>query len=153
MERCSRSRRSLWIIKYFKALSVFVLSLWADFFTVFYVLCFSQSHYLCVFFSGLKVESAALHEFGAAVDGSRRGVLLFPEICTMELQLLAAGSPDLDVLSHVFHSLLGAVHANRHNAVLLYEQVRRCNLPLLPLLKPYTVTNTFCLVLFLTGSC
>lgn len=71
---------------------------------------------------GLKVESAALHEFGAAVDGSRRGVLLFPEICTMELQLLAAGSPDLDVLSHVFHSLLGAVHANRHNAVLLYEQ-------------------------------
>uniref|UniRef100_A0AAV2JKV3 Lysosomal trafficking regulator n=1 Tax=Knipowitschia caucasica TaxID=637954 RepID=A0AAV2JKV3_KNICA len=71
---------------------------------------------------GLKVESSALHEFGAAVDGCRRGVLLFPEICTMELQLLASGSPDLEVLSHVFHSLLGAVHANRHNAALLYDQ-------------------------------
>uniref|UniRef100_A0AAQ5YHW9 Lysosomal trafficking regulator n=1 Tax=Amphiprion ocellaris TaxID=80972 RepID=A0AAQ5YHW9_AMPOC len=44
------------------------------------------------------------------------------EICTMELQLLASGSPDLEVLSHVFHSLLGAVHANSRNAALLYDQ-------------------------------
>uniref|UniRef100_A0A672J8Q1 Lysosomal trafficking regulator n=1 Tax=Salarias fasciatus TaxID=181472 RepID=A0A672J8Q1_SALFA len=44
------------------------------------------------------------------------------EICTMELQLLASGSPDLEVLSHVLHSLLGAVNANRRNAALLYEQ-------------------------------
>uniref|UniRef100_A0A3Q3CY95 Lysosomal trafficking regulator n=1 Tax=Haplochromis burtoni TaxID=8153 RepID=A0A3Q3CY95_HAPBU len=43
-------------------------------------------------------------------------------ICTMELQLLASGSPDLEVLSHVFHSLLSAVHANHHNAALLYDQ-------------------------------
>uniref|UniRef100_A0AAX7SE80 Lysosomal trafficking regulator n=1 Tax=Astatotilapia calliptera TaxID=8154 RepID=A0AAX7SE80_ASTCA len=50
------------------------------------------------------------------------GALLFPEICTMELQLLASGSPDLEVLSHVFHSLLSAVHANHHNAALLYDQ-------------------------------
>uniref|UniRef100_A0A3Q4HV96 Lysosomal trafficking regulator n=1 Tax=Neolamprologus brichardi TaxID=32507 RepID=A0A3Q4HV96_NEOBR len=56
-----------------------------------------------------------------AVQGAE-GALLFPEICTMELQLLASGSPDLEVLSHVFHSLLGAVHANRHNAALLYDQ-------------------------------
>ncbi|XP_047459394.1 lysosomal-trafficking regulator isoform X2 [Mugil cephalus] len=72
---------------------------------------------------GVKVESAALRDFAAAVaDGPGRGVLLFPEICTMELQLLASGSPDLEVLSHVFHSLLGAVHANRRNAALLYDQ-------------------------------
>uniref|UniRef100_A0A669B5P0 Lysosomal trafficking regulator n=1 Tax=Oreochromis niloticus TaxID=8128 RepID=A0A669B5P0_ORENI len=71
---------------------------------------------------GLKVEPAALHEFVAVADGPGRGALLFPEICTMELQLLASGSPDLEVLSHVFHSLLGAVHANRHNAALLYDQ-------------------------------
>uniref|UniRef100_A0A674BWS4 Lysosomal trafficking regulator n=1 Tax=Salmo trutta TaxID=8032 RepID=A0A674BWS4_SALTR len=51
-----------------------------------------------------------------------RGVLLFPEICLMELQLLASGSPDLDVLGHVFHSLLGAVRANPRNAALLYHQ-------------------------------
>ena len=71
-----------------------------------------------------KVESPGLREFAAVADGPGRGVLLFPEICTMELQLLASGSPDLEVLSHVFHSLLGAVHANRRNAALLYDQVR-----------------------------
>uniref|UniRef100_UPI003AAA8FA9 lysosomal-trafficking regulator n=1 Tax=Centroberyx gerrardi TaxID=166262 RepID=UPI003AAA8FA9 len=71
---------------------------------------------------GVKVESAVLHDFGAVADSPRRGVLLFPEICTMELQLLASGSPDLEVLSHVFHSLLGAVRANRRNAALLYDQ-------------------------------
>uniref|UniRef100_A0A671VNB5 Lysosomal trafficking regulator n=1 Tax=Sparus aurata TaxID=8175 RepID=A0A671VNB5_SPAAU len=71
---------------------------------------------------GVKVESAVLREFAVVVEGPGRGVLLFPEICTMELQLLATGSPDLEVLSHVFHSLLGAVHANRRNASLLYDQ-------------------------------
>ncbi|KAM6916813.1 lysosomal-trafficking regulator isoform 2-T2 [Xenentodon cancila] len=71
---------------------------------------------------GGKVESAGLQEFSAMADGSGCGVLVFPEICTMELQLLASGSPELEVVSHVFHSLLGAVHANRHNAALLYEQ-------------------------------
>lgn len=76
-----------------------------------------------VFLLGVKVESAALREFAAVADGPGRGVLLFPEICTMELQLLATGSPDLEVLSHVFHSLLGAVHANSRNAALLYDQV------------------------------
>uniref|UniRef100_A0A3Q2NZ63 Lysosomal trafficking regulator n=1 Tax=Fundulus heteroclitus TaxID=8078 RepID=A0A3Q2NZ63_FUNHE len=55
-------------------------------------------------------------------EGPDRGELLFPEICTMELQLLASGSPDPEVLGHVFHSLLGAVHANRRNAALLYDQ-------------------------------
>uniref|UniRef100_A0A4W5MF97 Uncharacterized protein n=1 Tax=Hucho hucho TaxID=62062 RepID=A0A4W5MF97_9TELE len=40
----------------------------------------------------------------------------------MELQLLASGSPDLEVLGHVFHSLLGAVRANPRNAALLYHQ-------------------------------
>lgn len=69
------------------------------------------------------MDFAALRELAVLADGPGRGVLLFPEICTMELQLLAAGSPDLDVLSHVFHSLLAAVHANPHNATLLYEQV------------------------------
>ncbi|XP_067381634.1 lysosomal-trafficking regulator isoform X1 [Channa argus] len=69
-----------------------------------------------------NVESAMLHEYAAVADRPGRGALLFPEICTMELQLLATGSPDLEVLSHVFHSLLGAVHSNRRNAALLYNQ-------------------------------
>ncbi|XP_069001150.1 lysosomal-trafficking regulator isoform X4 [Embiotoca jacksoni] len=71
---------------------------------------------------GVKVESAMLREFAAVAEGPGRGVLLFPEICTMELQLLASGSPDLEVLSHVFNSLLGAVRSNRRNAGLLYDQ-------------------------------
>uniref|UniRef100_A0AAX7W237 Lysosomal trafficking regulator n=1 Tax=Astatotilapia calliptera TaxID=8154 RepID=A0AAX7W237_ASTCA len=80
------------------------------------------SDLLLLGFLGLKVEPAALHEFVAVADRPGRGALLFPEICTMELQLLASGSPDLEVLSHVFHSLLSAVHANHHNAALLYDQ-------------------------------
>ena len=70
------------------------------------------------------MESTVLCQFAAVVDGPSRGVLLFPEICTMELQLLATSCPDLEVLSHVFHRLLDAVHANRRNAALLYNQVR-----------------------------
>lgn len=74
---------------------------------------------------GAKEDFAALHNFVLANDGSRRGVLLFPEICTMQLHLLTTGSPDLGVLHHVFRSLLGAVHSNQRNAALLYDQVRR----------------------------
>ncbi|KAK6329577.1 hypothetical protein J4Q44_G00015550 [Coregonus suidteri] len=75
---------------------------------------------------GVKVDSAGA--VGACLAGAEspgrggRGVLLFPEICLMELQLLAAGSPDLEVLGHVFHSLLGVVRANPRNAALLYHQ-------------------------------
>ncbi|XP_036071561.1 lysosomal-trafficking regulator isoform X2 [Oryzias melastigma] len=71
---------------------------------------------------GGKVESAVLREFAASLDGPGSGVLLFPEICTMELHLLASGSPDPKVLGHVFHSLLSAVQANPRNAALLYDQ-------------------------------
>uniref|UniRef100_A0A8C1V4L3 Lysosomal trafficking regulator n=1 Tax=Cyprinus carpio TaxID=7962 RepID=A0A8C1V4L3_CYPCA len=52
------------------------------------------------------------------------GRLLFPEICLMELQLLASGSPDLEVLCHVLQSLLDAVKGHHNNAKLLYQQVR-----------------------------
>ncbi len=57
-------------------------------------------------------------------QGSVHGRLLFPEICLMELQLLASGSPDLEVLGHVLQSLLGAVKGHHNNAALLYQQVR-----------------------------
>uniref|UniRef100_A0A9J8AYI1 Lysosomal trafficking regulator n=1 Tax=Cyprinus carpio carpio TaxID=630221 RepID=A0A9J8AYI1_CYPCA len=50
------------------------------------------------------------------------GRLLFPEICLMELQLLASGSPDLEVLCHVLQSLLDAVKGHHNNAKLLYQQ-------------------------------
>ena len=74
---------------------------------------------------GLKVEGVGLGECGPGPpEGPGRGVLLFPEICTMELQLLAAGSPELGVMKHVFHSLLGAVTANPLKAALPYDHVR-----------------------------
>lgn len=72
---------------------------------------------------GVKFESGVLQELVEGADGHGRGMLLFPEICTMELQLLASGSPDLEVLRHVFHSLLDAVKSNHRNAALLYDQV------------------------------
>lgn len=73
---------------------------------------------------GAKEDFATLRNFVQGGDGSRRGVLRFPEICTMQLHLLTTGSPDLEVLNHVFHSLLAALHANQRNASLLYDQVR-----------------------------
>lgn len=79
--------------------------------------------------TGIKVEagvSSGECSLGMAgvPQGSVRGRLLFPEICLMELQLLASGSPDLEVLGHVLQSLLGAVKGHHNNAALLYQQVR-----------------------------
>ncbi|XP_051503760.1 lysosomal-trafficking regulator isoform X2 [Myxocyprinus asiaticus] len=76
---------------------------------------------------GIKVEAVvplgecALGMAGVP-QGSGRGLLLFPEICLMELQLLASGSPDLEVLEHVLQSLSGAVKGHHSNASLLYQQ-------------------------------
>uniref|UniRef100_A0A8C2YX04 Lysosomal trafficking regulator n=1 Tax=Cyclopterus lumpus TaxID=8103 RepID=A0A8C2YX04_CYCLU len=70
-------------------------------------------------------EDMAKQEEGRSTLSSSadlEGLLLFPEICTMELKLLATSSPDLEVLSHVFHSLLDAVRGNHRNAALLYDQ-------------------------------
>uniref|UniRef100_A0A672PLH5 Lysosomal trafficking regulator n=1 Tax=Sinocyclocheilus grahami TaxID=75366 RepID=A0A672PLH5_SINGR len=71
-------------------------------------------------------EDSTRQEEGMAgvPQGSGHGRLLFPEICLMELQLLASGSPDLEVLGHVLQSLLGAVKGHHNNAALLYQQVR-----------------------------
>ncbi|XP_016343394.1 lysosomal-trafficking regulator-like [Sinocyclocheilus anshuiensis] len=76
---------------------------------------------------GIKVEAVvSLGEctlgMAGVPQGSGRGRLLFPEICLMELQLLASSSPDLEVLGHVLQSLLGAVKGHHNNAKLLYQQ-------------------------------
>lgn len=59
----------------------------------------------------------------AKAHGSGQALLLFPQICLMELQLLANSSPDLDVLGHVLQSLLGAVKMHYSNAAMIYQQV------------------------------
>ncbi|XP_060781470.1 lysosomal-trafficking regulator isoform X4 [Neoarius graeffei] len=58
----------------------------------------------------------------AKAHGSGQALLLFPQICLMELQLLANSSPDLDVLGHVLQSLLGAVKMHYSNAAMIYQQ-------------------------------
>ncbi|TRY64527.1 hypothetical protein DNTS_026789, partial [Danionella cerebrum] len=63
-----------------------------------------------------------MHGMAGVAHGSARGRLLFPEICLMELQLLASGSPDLEVLGHVLQSLSAALKGHHSNATLLYQQ-------------------------------
>lgn len=94
----------------------------------FFILCILQ--HLCspVSVSGVKVEVAASQlecTFGPAsvTQGRGQGLLLFPEICLMELQLLASSSPDLDVLGHILASLLEAIRGHRCNATMIYQQV------------------------------
>ncbi|XP_062851888.1 lysosomal-trafficking regulator isoform X2 [Trichomycterus rosablanca] len=58
----------------------------------------------------------------AVSHGPSQGLLLFPQICYMELQLLASSSPDLDVLNHVLKSLLGAMQMHHFNAAMIYQQ-------------------------------
>ncbi|MCI4376677.1 hypothetical protein PGIGA_G00191140 [Pangasianodon gigas] len=75
---------------------------------------------------GVKMEVLAPVEeclLGSAAMAHGSGqALLFPQICLMELQLLANSSPDLDVLGHVLQSLLGAVKMHRSNAAMIYQQ-------------------------------
>lgn len=64
-----------------------------------------------------------LLESAAMAHGSGQILLLFPQICLMELQLLANSSPDLDVLGHILQSLLAAVKMHHSNAEMIYQQV------------------------------
>ncbi|XP_048862942.1 lysosomal-trafficking regulator isoform X4 [Brienomyrus brachyistius] len=73
--------------------------------------------------SSLGEDGQGLAAAMAAVEGwAGRGALLFPEVCAMELLLLSAGSPELEVLRHVLRGLLGAVRSHPRNAALLYQQ-------------------------------
>ncbi|XP_048843336.1 lysosomal-trafficking regulator-like isoform X2 [Brienomyrus brachyistius] len=45
-----------------------------------------------------------------------------PEVCSMQLALLASGSPDLGVLTHVLRGMLQALRGNPRNVTLLYRQ-------------------------------
>ncbi|XP_055491132.1 lysosomal-trafficking regulator isoform X3 [Leucoraja erinacea] len=53
---------------------------------------------------------------------STLGKLVYPEICMLELTLLSVSSPSLDVLTHVFSSLLEIVQHNEENAASIYQQ-------------------------------
>ncbi|XP_041106752.1 lysosomal-trafficking regulator-like isoform X3 [Polyodon spathula] len=61
-------------------------------------------------------------EFLSLPESSGQGELMYPEICMMELLLLSASTPHLEVLTHVFHSLLEVVRHSDRNAMLIYQQ-------------------------------
>ncbi|XP_059501535.1 lysosomal-trafficking regulator isoform X2 [Stegostoma tigrinum] len=48
--------------------------------------------------------------------------LMYPEICMLELTLLSVGNPSLEVLIHVFRSLLKIVQHSEKNATSVYQQ-------------------------------
>ncbi|XP_027006009.2 lysosomal-trafficking regulator isoform X2 [Tachysurus fulvidraco] len=76
---------------------------------------------------GVKMEvldplDKHLFESAAMAHGSGQAFLLFPQICLMELQLLASSSPDPDVLSHILQSILATVKMHHSNAEIIYQQ-------------------------------
>lgn len=57
------------------------------------------------------------------IESLNQGELIYPEICLLELNLLLAGNPSLDVLAHVFESFLKIIRQKEKNASLLMHQV------------------------------
>ncbi|KYO18832.1 lysosomal-trafficking regulator isoform D [Alligator mississippiensis] len=56
------------------------------------------------------------------IESLNQGELIYPEICLLELNLLLAGNPSLDVLAHVFESFLKIIRQKEKNASLLMHQ-------------------------------
>ncbi|XP_019382698.1 PREDICTED: lysosomal-trafficking regulator isoform X1 [Gavialis gangeticus] len=56
------------------------------------------------------------------IESLNQGELIYPEICMLELNLLLAGNPSLDVLAHVFESFLKIIRQKEKNATLLMHQ-------------------------------
>uniref|UniRef100_A0A8C8SEP2 Lysosomal-trafficking regulator n=1 Tax=Pelusios castaneus TaxID=367368 RepID=A0A8C8SEP2_9SAUR len=55
-------------------------------------------------------------------ENIHQGELIYPEICMLELNLLSAGKPSLDVLAHVFQSFLKVIRQKEKNATFLMQQ-------------------------------
>nr|XP_006122129.1 lysosomal-trafficking regulator isoform X1 [Pelodiscus sinensis]XP_014428565.1 lysosomal-trafficking regulator isoform X1 [Pelodiscus sinensis]XP_025039908.1 lysosomal-trafficking regulator isoform X1 [Pelodiscus sinensis]XP_025039909.1 lysosomal-trafficking regulator isoform X1 [Pelodiscus sinensis]XP_025039910.1 lysosomal-trafficking regulator isoform X1 [Pelodiscus sinensis]XP_025039911.1 lysosomal-trafficking regulator isoform X1 [Pelodiscus sinensis] len=56
------------------------------------------------------------------IENINQGELIYPEICMLELNLLSAGNPSLDVLAHVFQSFLKVIRQKEKNASFLMQQ-------------------------------
>ncbi|XP_029766901.1 lysosomal-trafficking regulator [Terrapene carolina triunguis] len=56
------------------------------------------------------------------IENINQGELIYPEICMLELNLLSAGNPSLDVLAHVFQSFLKVIRQKEKNATFLMQQ-------------------------------
>ncbi|XP_074846230.1 lysosomal-trafficking regulator [Carettochelys insculpta] len=56
------------------------------------------------------------------MENLNEGELIYPEICMLELNLLSAGNPSLDVLAHAFQSFLKVVKQKEKNATYLIQQ-------------------------------
>nr|XP_045006323.1 lysosomal-trafficking regulator isoform X2 [Jaculus jaculus] len=56
------------------------------------------------------------------LENLAQGEIIYPEICMLELNLLSTSKAKLDVLTHVFESLLKIVRQNEKNIFLLMQQ-------------------------------
>uniref|UniRef100_A0A4W3ICA6 Lysosomal trafficking regulator n=1 Tax=Callorhinchus milii TaxID=7868 RepID=A0A4W3ICA6_CALMI len=76
--------------------------------------------------ASVKPEVSSLAQsssyFCSTAEGTISGELMYPEICMLELNLLAASNPSLDVLNHVFRNLLEVVQRSEQNAAAIYQQ-------------------------------
>ncbi|XP_053567057.1 lysosomal-trafficking regulator isoform X2 [Bombina bombina] len=70
----------------------------------------------------IKTEAGEFVNSSDQVEMSRNGDLLYPEICTLELNLLSSEHNNLSLVTHVFHSFLEIMKAKEKNAMLLIQQ-------------------------------
>ncbi|XP_051880021.1 lysosomal-trafficking regulator isoform X2 [Pristis pectinata] len=72
-----------------------------------------------------KLEQSSLTQSSSYLGNPPKGTLgelVYPEICMLELTLLSVSDPSLDVLTHVFRSLLEIVQHNEENTASIYQQ-------------------------------
>ncbi|KAM4694759.1 lysosomal-trafficking regulator [Discoglossus pictus] len=70
----------------------------------------------------IKTDAGETGSSGKPLDTSRNGDLLYPEICTLELNLLSNDHNNLNLVTHIFHSFLKILKTKDKNAVLLIQQ-------------------------------
>ena len=74
---------------------------------------------------GIKIESfIASSSPNDLLENLAQGEIIYPEICTLELNLLSTGKAKLDVLAHVFESFLKIIRQKEKNIFLLMQQVK-----------------------------
>ncbi|XP_063299447.1 lysosomal-trafficking regulator isoform X3 [Pelobates fuscus] len=70
----------------------------------------------------IKAESGEMGNSCNQGDISSNGDLLYPEICSMTLNLLSLDHKNINLVTHVFHTLLKITRTKKKNAKLLIQQ-------------------------------
>ncbi|XP_053317240.1 lysosomal-trafficking regulator [Spea bombifrons] len=70
----------------------------------------------------IKIEPEEICTSSYLVNVSSNGELLYPEICSLELNLLSGDHTDTKLVTHIFHSFLKIMRTKKKNAILLIQQ-------------------------------